>query len=383
MVLEKGLSKKPIRFLVTNIQRYSVNDGPGIRTTVFLKGCPLKCAWCHNPESINPYQEFFFDEEKCLKCGSCAAVCPENAITPPIKNRVINEPKVIPIISSSGSIIDKINNGTFHSNTVFGDDKSGNKTDIEPVEIRPPEFNRNQCCHCLQCTEVCQTKALYPASEEMTIEQVYEEILKDKPFYDSSGGGVTISGGEPMIQPEITLELLKRAKADGIHTALDTTGLVKWNELEKMLPYIDLILYDLKILDDVKHQKWTGVSNKLILENLKRLAKTQTEIRLRFVVIHNVNYWDLEYAREIIEYAKTLGDAVIGIDIIPFHSFAEKKYKRLNRKNLFKGFPNLSEEDIEGYRDLMEEIGPWKPTIGGLSDTNKKNDLIKKNYCTN
>jgi len=360
------------RFFVTNIQRFSVNDGPGIRTTVFLKGCPLHCAWCHNPETINVLQEFFFDEEKCVRCGECANACPSGAIQPPQIRRFVKDIEVKPIISSSGSILDRINNGTFGSEDFERSSLSLVVEEERAANIAPPIFDRDRCVHCMSCVNSCRYGALTPASRLTTVDEVYQEVLEDKKFYETSGGGMTVSGGEPLMQPKITLELLKRAREDGIHTALDTTGLASWNTIEKILPFVDLLLFDIKVLDDVKHRKWTGVSNHLILENIKKIASIGTKMRIRSVIVHNVNYWDLSHPRSVVEFAKTLGNSVIGIDIMPYHNFGDKKYEKLGRKNRFKGFPCLSKEDVIDYRDIIENNGPWIPTIGGMigSDRN-------------
>ena len=374
MSMEKTPLNGSSSFLVTNIQRYSVNDGPGIRTTVFLKGCPLSCAWCHNPESINPHQEFFFDEEKCVRCGACASICPENAISPPVERKRVKDPEVKPIISSSRSIVAEINNGTFGSESLFSNAQRNTSrmsmaADIEEIEMSTPVFDREKCTNCMQCVAACQHGALYPASRRRTLDEVYEEVLADQLFYETSGGGMTISGGEPLLQPSVTRALLKRARADGIHTALDTTGFTKWETIERVLPDVDLVLFDVKVLDDVKHKKWTGVSNTLILENLKKIAATGTPIRLRCVIVHNVNFWELNHPRAIVDLAKSLGKSVVGIDIMPYHNFAEKKYERIGRKYVFKGFPNLFNEDVEEYRKIIAANGPWQPTVGGLASS--------------
>lgn len=372
--MQAGKQSKDLEstFLVTNVQRYSVNDGPGIRTTVFLKGCPLSCAWCHNPESINPRQEFFFDVEKCQRCGACAKVCPENAIGAPVERKRITEPEVVPIVSSSGSIIDKLNNGSFGTEDTFDNylhmaENAVLEMEKPLPEMSPPVFDRDKCTSCMKCLEACSYEALYLASHQRTLDEVYEEVLADKLFYETSGGGLTISGGEPLLQPDVTLALLKRAKADGINTALDTTGFLPWKTIASVLPYVDLVLFDVKVFDEAKHKKWTGVSNTLILENLKKIAATGTPIRLRCVIVHNVNYWDPGHPQAIVELANTLGDSVVGIDIMPFHNFAENKYDRLGLDYVFKGFPNLFNEDVEDYKTIMEQTGRWKPSLGGLA----------------
>ena len=272
--------------------------------------------------------------------------------------------------------MDKIKDGTFGSEET---QKSTNAAVSEEIAaedvaaaIAPPEFDRSKCNSCMSCVDACIYGALTRAGKYTTVEEVIEEVLKDKPFYESSGGGMTLSGGEPLMQPDVALALFKRAHENGIHTALDTTGLAKWETIEEMLPYVDLVLFDIKSLDDRKHRKWTGVSNRLILENVKKIADSGTPLRIRCVIIHDVNFWDPDYAQGIVDFTKTLGDSVEGVDMMPYHNFGDKKYQKLGRKHFFKEFPNLKKEDIQDYLAVIEKAGLWHSTIGGLIGTQKK-----------
>lgn len=221
---------------IFNIQRFSTSDGPGIRTVVFLKGCPLNCAWCHNPESKNQKIEILYNQELCIGCGKCIKVCKNDC----------------------------------HS---FGERLI---------------FNRTLCLSCNECASVCPSKALEVCGKETTVSDVIEIVKRDIPFYEESGGGLTISGGEPLMQYDFTLELLKSSKKVGIHTAIETCGFTNKN-IKELSKYNDLWLYDIKLFENSKHIKYTGVSNDIILKNLYNLDNINANIILRCPIIPDIN----------------------------------------------------------------------------------------------
>lgn len=278
---------------IYDIQGFSVQDGPGIRTTVFLKGCPLRCPWCHSPESQEFSTQLNWMRVRCLgldKCGKCLDICPKGAI-------------------SRGEM----------TSSAAG----------EPIAY--PEVDKTKCDDCGRCAEVCKANALYLCGEDMTVEEVMHRLLRDQPFYEESGGGATISGGECLCQPEFTLELLKQCRAHGIHTAVDTTGFVKWEIIERVLPYTDLFLYDLKCMDSALHKQVIGVPNELILENAEKIAAHGGKMQIRIPTIPMFNDSEAHFAKYG-EFLKKLGDAVDIVQLLPYHKLGISKHERLLKK---------------------------------------------------
>ncbi|HSJ53521.1 MAG TPA: glycyl-radical enzyme activating protein, partial [Anaerolineae bacterium] len=273
-----GAAPVAARGTVLDIQRCSIHDGPGIRTTVFFKGCPLSCWWCHNPESQAANREIVARQERCLGCRACEDACPRGAVQ----------------FSGGG-----------------------------------PAIDRERCTLCGACTNACHAEALEIVGREMGAAEVLSEIEKDVAFFDESGGGVTFSGGEPLSQPGFLLALLHACRAQEIHTAVDTCGFAPWHVLEQVYPYTDLFLFDLKLLDDGHHRTYTGVSNRLILANLHRLAHLGCEIILRLPLVPGVNDAD-ERVRAMGEFAAGLPH-VRRVDVLPYHHIAIQKYARLDR----------------------------------------------------
>ena len=290
--------------LVFSIQRYSTEDGPGIRTTVFLKGCPLKCLWCHNPEGQELSPQIAFNDSRCIGCKGCVAACPKGAIN----------------FTADGSLTD-----------------------------------RGKCQNCGKCAEVCPTGARELIGKYMTAEEVFSEVERDTLFYRSSGGGVTVGGGEPTMQPGFLVEFLRKCHEQGIHTALDTSGYVKWQEMEEILKYVDLVLYDLKHIDPVKHAEYTGVSNELILENARRISGKGISMIIRVPVIPGYTGGE-DNIKGIMKFACTL-ESVAKIDLLPFHRLGEPKYKKLGRNYVFESTQPPTDEHMQKLKRLVASFG--------------------------
>ena len=313
------MDKKELTGKLYDIQGFSVHDGPGIRLTLFLKGCPLRCPWCHSPESQAFHTELNWMEIKCVgveKCGRCLNVCPHSAITP-------------------GKAKESL-------------DGSGN---IQLVTV-----DRTKCDNCGLCAKACTAKALYMCGTDYSVEEIMERVRREVPFFKRSGGGVTISGGECLCQPEFTLEVLKRCKEEGIHTAVDTTGYVKWEVIEPVLPYTDIFLYDIKGIDSAMHKQVIGVPNELILENARKIANMGGKFQIRIPVLPM--YSDSAEAFEDIgKFCLELGAAVEVVQILPYHNLGTVKWERLqSNKPIFEAaIP--SDELIEARKKQLEDMG--------------------------
>lgn len=298
--------------IVFNIQRYSIYDGPGIRTTVFFKGCNLNCYWCHNPESINIFPEIQFFVFKCTNCKKCIYVCPNSA-------RIFNDSKGVIIL-------------------------------------------REKCTRCGSCIRVCAAKATNWVGKEISVKQVVQEIEKDCIFYKISNGGVTFSGGEPLIQLKFLINLLKKCKERGIHTAVDTAGNLSWKNIRKVIPYVDLFLYDLKLVSKEKHKKVTGICNNRILRNLVLLSKENINIVIRIPIIPGINDSVRETSR-IIKFLKKL-DNILYIEILNFHQFGAAKYISLGREYYADKIKPLNVNRMTNIARLYKENGLKLKSIG-------------------
>ncbi len=307
------------------IKRFALHDGPGIRTTVFLKGCPLRCLWCHNPEGLSPEPQLAFYPHLCVACDSCYAVCPSGALTK----------------------------------------KSS------PIE----DYEKEKCTLCGKCAEVCPAAAVEIIGKELSAEEVISEVERDREFYVTSGGGMTVSGGEPLAQADFTVELLARAKAAGIHTVLDTSGQASADDLDRCLQFTDHVYYDVKLVDDEKHRPFIGRSNCLILENLRRVAGSGKALTIRVPLVKGLN----DSRDDICSLAKLIGSfpAIANlhrIEIIPYHRIGEGKYRSVGLEYKLKSQKVHSAEDLHAIVGLFEDAALTvycsrlvPPSLGGSS----------------
>lgn len=285
--------------VIFNIQKFSINDGPGIRTVVFFKGCPLHCKWCANPESQLAKIQILWDKKKCLHCHHCLEICLQKAI----------------FLKDDNIFIDT-----------------------------------NKCTLCKQCINTCPQKALTSEGEIKTVQQVLDIVLQDEVFYEESDGGITLSGGEFLMQTQFAEELLIAAKEKNLHTCCETTGFCTPEKFQHIIQYIDYILFDLKHWDSQRHLEGTGIDNKLILTNMKYAISTGKKVLPRIPVIPKFND-SLEDAKKFCNILHNVGSNQC--QLLPFHQFGENKYHLLNKQYAYENQPALHREDLQEYLQIF------------------------------
>lgn len=300
------------RGLIFDIKRYSINDGPGIRVTIFLKGCPLRCQWCHNPESLSPKIQKLFSASKCIGCGECSRVCPVRACT----------------LTDRGVVTDD-----------------------------------SLCTLCGKCAEACPTLAMEMSGRFRSVEELLKVIEKERPFFDHSGGGVTFSGGEPLLYPDFLVEVLEACGRRGIHCAVDTSGFVEKETLLRVAKHTDLFLYDLKMVDAEKHRQYTGSDNRVILENLTALAESGAAIQIRIPLIGGVNDDDGSVAASAAFVAGLPGEKK-PVTLLPFHDVAKGKDLKLGEERDLRSLCVPTRVDLERVIGLFAEHG-LVASVGG------------------
>jgi pyruvate formate lyase activating enzyme len=289
---------------VVSITRMTIHNGSGIRTLILFKGCPLHCVWCSTPESQQVGPELGVFPDKCIHCDQCLPACPENAIHPMEKTLTVD---------------------------------------------------RNLCNNCGKCTKACSAEALKIIGHPVSSEELVEEVKKDLLFFRRSHGGVTLSGGEPLLDIEFNLKLLPRLKEEGITVGIDTCGYVPWDHIEPLLPYIDFFLWDIKHMNSDKHQKLTGVTNRQILKNVQLTSERNIPVYIRIPIITGHNDSEINL-KETCEFAKSLS-SVVEVDLLPLHHLGKARYVSLDREYTIEGLDMIKEDVLQNYKHLVESYG--------------------------
>ena len=300
--------------LVTNIQKFSIHDGDGVRTTVFFKGCPLRCMWCHNPETQDFSAEVMRDAEKCTGCGSCAKVCPSGAVT---------------------------------------------------MDGPVPVTDMSKCTQCRKCEKFCLQLGRELVGKEYTVKELVKELVKDRMFYEDSGGGVTLSGGEVMsMDIDWLVQLAKALEREDISLTIDTCGYTPYEKFAKLLPYVNTFLYDVKCMDSATHEKYMGVGNELILENLAKLSKDGARIYIRIPVIKEVNGTE-ENMQATIDWLKANEIRVAQVNLLPYHDTGSGKYSKLGAEYEGAELHAPTKEEMEQFKAMFIDSGYINTKIGG------------------
>jgi pyruvate formate lyase activating enzyme len=346
--------------IVFDIRRFSIHDGPGIRTAVFFKGCPLACSWCHNPEGMAPLPALVYRANRCIHCGACVLSCPQGAISRPAGAPLMlgklpgdllpgNRPNAngAPFVSVGQPELAASREGTAPG--LSGDPNGAVLTD------------RDRCVQCGRCVETCYAEARELAGRAMSVADVLAEVERDVVFYDESHGGVTFSGGEPLLQAGFLLELARACREKGLRTALDTCGFAPWEVLDRVREYIQLFLYDVKLMDDARHRRFTGVSNALILENLRQLAGRGHRIVLRLPLIPGVN----DDADNICATGALAAELHIPeVDLLPYHQAGVDKYGRLDMDYALPETRPPATDQVAEVAGMLREFG-LRVRVGG------------------
>lgn len=293
-----------------------MHDGYGIRTTVFVLGCPLSCRWCQNPENLQASPGLMFNRHNCIGCGDCIKICPQKAI----------------YVDENGNI----------------------------------QTDRKKCNVCGKCIDSCCTQARQLSGRSYTVDEVYKEVSKDKVVFSETSGGITLSGGEFSIFPEFVYELFRKCKADNIHTAIETCGYTKWENIEMFESLTNLFLYDIKLITPERHKKWTGVDNSLIIDNIRKLSQIGKNIIVRVPLIPGVNDDEEEFVK-IVEFVKSLKSIKV-MHILPFHQMGSLKYELLGNKYSLEDVKEQNDKNIEKCRLIAEKSGLCVD-MGGLGFT--------------